>query len=98
MQDGKRDTDTKNRPLDSGRRRGWGDLREQHWSMYIAICEIDRQARLDAWDRVLTASALGQPREMDGEGGGNGFGMGGHMYICGAFMSLCAKTHHSIVK
>ena len=30
MQDSKRDTDVKNRLLDSGRRRGWDDLREQH--------------------------------------------------------------------
>ena len=42
-----------------GRRRGWDDLREQHWNMYITICEIDRQSRSDAWDRALRASALG---------------------------------------
>ena len=28
MQDSKRDTDVKNRLVDSGRRQGWGDLRE----------------------------------------------------------------------
>ena len=28
MQDSKRDTDVKNGLLDSGRRQGWGDLRE----------------------------------------------------------------------
>ena len=28
MQDSKRDTDVKNRLLDSGRRQGWDDLRE----------------------------------------------------------------------
>lgn len=31
-----------------GRRRGWDDLREQHWNMYITICKIDRQSRFDA--------------------------------------------------
>ena len=31
-----------------GRRRGWDDLRGQHWNMYITICEIDCQARFDA--------------------------------------------------
>ena len=47
-----------------GRRWGWDDLREYHWNMYIIICEIDCQSRLDAWDRVLRAGALGWPRGM----------------------------------
>ena len=47
MQDSKRDTDVKNRLLDSGRRQGWDDLREQHGNMYIAICEIDNQFNFD---------------------------------------------------
>ena len=45
-----------------GRRRGWDVSREQHWNMYIIICETDRQARFNAWDRVLRAGALGWPR------------------------------------
>ena len=44
-----------------GRRRGWDDLREYHWNMYITICETDRQSRFSAWDRVLRAGALGWP-------------------------------------
>ena len=28
-------------------------------NMYITICEIDRQSKFDAWDRVLRAGALG---------------------------------------
>ena len=32
-------------------RRGWDDLREQHWNIYIIKCETDRQSRLDAWDK-----------------------------------------------
>ena len=47
-----------------GRGRGWGDLVEWHWNMYIIICETDRQFRFDAWDKVLRASALGWPREV----------------------------------
>ena len=31
-----------------GRRRGWDDLREEHWTMYIIKCETDLQSRLDA--------------------------------------------------
>ena len=34
--------------LDSGRRQGWDDLREQHRNMYIIKCETDFQTRLDA--------------------------------------------------
>ena len=34
-----------------GRRRGWDDLREHHWNMYIIKCETDHQSRLDAWDK-----------------------------------------------
>ena len=44
-----------------GWRRGWDDLREYHWSMYINIWEIDHQSRFNAWDRVLGAGALGWP-------------------------------------
>ena len=47
-----------------GRRRGWNDLREQHWNMYITICEIDDWSKFDAWNRALKASTLGQPRGM----------------------------------
>ena len=47
-----------------GRGWGWDDLGECHWNMYIIICETNRQSRLDAWDRVLSAGALGWPRGM----------------------------------
>ena len=45
--------------------------------MYITICETDHQARLDAWDRVLRAGALGWPWGMGWGGrweGGSGWG------------------------
>ena len=44
--------------------RGWGDLGEWHWNMYINICEMNRQSRFDAWYRMLRAVALGWPRGM----------------------------------
>ena len=59
-----------------GRGRGWDDLGEWHWNMYIIICEMNCQSRFDAWDRVLGAGALGWPRGMGWEGGGRGFRMG----------------------
>ena len=48
-----------------GRRRGWDDLREEHWNMYITICEIDDWCKFDAWSRALKASSLGQHRRME---------------------------------
>ena len=61
MRDSNRDTDVKNRLLDSvGEGRGGDDMIEQHWNMYITICETDRQSRFNTWGRVLRAGALGQ--------------------------------------
>ena len=48
MQNRKRDTDVQNSLLDSGRKRGWDVLREQHRNMYIIHSETDHQPRLDA--------------------------------------------------
>ena len=80
-----------------GRRQGWDDLREQHWNMFIIICETDRQSRFDAWDRALRAGALGWPWGMDGEGGGRGVQDGEHMYTHGWFMSMYGKNHCNII-
>ena len=44
----KRDTDVQNRLWDSGRRRGWDVLREQHRNKYTIKGETDHQPRLDA--------------------------------------------------
>ena len=55
-----------------GRGRGWDDLGEWHWNMYIIVCVTNCQSRFYAWDRVLRAGALGWPRGWDGEGGGRG--------------------------
>ena len=79
-----------------GRRRGWDDLQEQHWNMYITICETDDQSKLNAGNRALKARALGQPRGM---GCGEGWVWhGGYMYTCGWFTSMYGKSHHSIVQ
>ena len=77
---------------------GWDDLREQHWNMYITICEIDHQSKFDAWNRILKASALEHSEGWDGEGGGRGFQDGGHMYTHGWFMPVYGENHRNIVK
>ena len=38
--------------------------------MYITMCKIDDQCKFDARSRALKAGALGQPRGMGWEGGG----------------------------
>ena len=58
-----------------GKRRGWDDLREWHWNMYIIICETDCQSRFDAWDRVLRVVHWVDQERWDGEGGERGFRM-----------------------
>ena len=77
MRDSKRDTDIEQSFGPCGRGRGWDGLGEWHWNMYIIICEMNRQSRFDAWDRVLGAGALGRPWGMEGGGrweGGSGWG------------------------
>ena len=61
MWDSKRDTDVKNRLLDSVGEHEGGMIWEDSIETYIIICEIDRQSRFDAGDRVLRADALGWP-------------------------------------
>ena len=60
-----------------GRGKGWDDLGEWHWNMYIIIYETNLQPRFDAWYRKLGAGALGWPRGMGWGGrreGGSGWG------------------------
>ena len=66
-----------------GIRRGWDDLREQHWNMYIIICEIDHQSRFNAWDKCLGLVHRDDTEGWDVEGGGKGVQDGEHMYTHG---------------
>ena len=79
MQNRKRDTDTQNRLLDSGRMWGWVDLREQHWNKCTLKGETDHQPRLDAWDKCSGLVHWEDPEGWDGEGGGSGVQDGEHM-------------------
>ena len=60
----------------SGRSRGWDDLREQHWNMYLTVCKIHDQCEFSEWHRTPKASALRQPRGREWEEGGRAFRMG----------------------
>ena len=77
-----------------GRRRGWDDLREWYWNMYIILCKTDDHYNFNAWNRVPKASTLGQPRGI--RLGASGWG--GHMYTHGWFMLMYGENHHSVVK
>ena len=65
--------------MDSGRRRGWDVLREQHWNKYTIKGETDHQPRLDAWDKGSGLVHWEDPEGWDGEGGGSGDRDGEHM-------------------
>ena len=66
--------------------------------MYIIICEIDRQSRFDAWDKVLKAGALGWLWGIDGEGSEKEGQDGEHMYTHHWFIWMYGKNHHNTVK
>ena len=72
--------------------RGWDDLGEGHWNMYI-ICEMNHQSRFDAGYRMLRAGALGWPRGMGWGGRREGVQDGEHMYTRGGFMLIYGKNN-----
>ena len=81
-----------------GRGQGWDELGEWHWNMYIIICETDHQSRLNAWDRVLRAGALGWPRGMGWRRrweGGSGWGT--HVHLWQIHVNVW-QNHYNIVK
>ena len=65
MQGSKRDTDVKNRLLDSVGEGEGGVIWENSTETCLLPCEIDDQCKFDAWSRAFKASALGQPRGME---------------------------------
>ena len=62
-----------------GRKRGWGDMREQHRNIYIIRCETDCQSRLHARDKCSGLVQWDDPEGWDGEGGGRRGQDGEHM-------------------
>ena len=82
MWDSKRDTDIKNRLLDSVGEGEGGVIWENSFETYITISEIDDQFKVNAWEKALKAAALEQPRGMGW--GGKGFWDGGtqvHLWL-----------------
>ena len=90
MRDSKRDTEIKNRLLNSvGEGEGgmiWEDSIETCISPYVK--SIARPGLMH-WD---------DPEGWDGEGGGRECQDGEHVYTHGWFMWMYGKNHHNIVK
>ena len=79
MRDSKRDTDVKNRLLDSVGEGEGAMTWENSIETCIIICEIDHQFRLDAWDKCSGLVHWEDPEGWDGEGGGRGHQDGEYM-------------------
>ena len=81
-----------------GRGRGWDDLGEWHWNMYIIIHEMNCQSRFNAWDRVLGTGELEWPRGMGwGERWEGGSRWGTHVHPWQIHVNV-RQNHYNIVK
>ena len=99
MWDSKRDTDIKNRLLDSVAEGEGGMI----WQNNIETCILPYVKQITS-PSVINETEHSKPVHWDnpegwgGEGGGRGVRDGGHMYTHGWFMSVYGKTHHNVVK
>ena len=73
-----RDTDTENRLIDLGRRRG---RREKHGNICTTICKTDSQWEFIVWIRKLKQGLCNNLEGGDGLGGGREVQEGGHIGI-----------------
>ena len=94
MRDSKRDTDVKNRLLDSvGEGAG-----EMIWENDIETCILSCKKRITSLCPTQDTGCLGpvhgdDPEGCFGEGGGRGVHVWGRMYTRGGFMSMYGKTN-----
>ena len=99
MRDSKRDTDVKNRLLDSVGEGEGGMILEN--SIETCILSYVKQIASPGSMHETGCSGLvhwNDPEGWDGEGGGRVVQDGEHMYTHGWFMSMYGKTHYNIVK
>ena len=99
MWDSKRDTDVKNRLLDSVGEGEGGMI----WENSIETCILSYVKQIASPGSMHETGCSGlvhwdDPEGWDGEGGGRGVQDGEHMYTHGWFMSMYGKNHHNIVK
>ena len=99
MWDSKRDTDTKNRHLDSVGEGEGGMI----WENSIETCILSYVKQIPSPGSMHETRCSGlehwdDPEGWNEDGGGKGFQDGEHMYTHGWFMSMYGKTYYNIVK
>ena len=65
-------------------RRGWGELREQHWKVCISVCKADSRWEFAVWHRELKRTALWLPGGMGWGGrweGGSRWGIYVYLWL-----------------
>ena len=99
MRGSKRDTDVKNRLLDSmGEDEG-----EMIWEISTETCILPSVKQIANVGSIHETGCSGlvhwdDPEGWDGEGGGRGVQDGEHMYTHGWFILVYGKNHYNIVK
>ena len=99
MRNSKRDTDIKNRLLDSVGEGEGGMI----WENSIETCILSYVKQIASPGSMHEAGCSGMvhwddPEGWDGEGGGGEGQDGEHMYTYGWFMWMYGKNHHNTVK
>ena len=99
MQDSKRDTDVKNRLLDSVGEGKGGMI----WENGIETCILSYVKQIASPGLMHETGCSGMvhwddPEGWDGDGGGRGIQDGEHVYTHGWLMSMYGKNHYNIVK
>ena len=99
MRDSKRDTDVKNRLLDSVGEGEGGMI----WENNIETCILSYVKQITSPGLMHETECLGlvhwdDPEGWDGEGGEKGVQDGKHTYTHGWFMSMYGINHYNIVK
>ena len=99
MQDSKRDTDVKNRLLDSVGEGKGGMIWENSIETYI-LSYVKQIASPGSMHETGCSGLVhwDDPEGWDGEGGGREVQDGEHVYTRGWFMSMYGKNHYNIVK
>ena len=99
MQDGKRNTDVKNRLLDSVGEGEGGMI----WENSFETCTLSYVKQIASPGSMHETGCLGlvhwdDPEGWGWEGGGREGQDGEHMYIHGWFISMYSKNHPNIIK
>ena len=82
----------------SGGRRGWDELREEHWNIYIIICKTDSQWEFAVLCTEIKSDLCDNLEGWDGVGDGREVQEGKDMYTYDWFMLMYGRNQQNIVK